>query len=199
MRRRASPRPSAGRRRGRRAAGRRAVRRHRARVGQKCVHVFGSRRQAGQVERHAAEERLLRGFAGRRQGFALETFEDEPIDAVPGPVAPLDGRRGQVSRRLERPVLTPPGPRVDPGLQQRDLGRGERAFRPRRRHHLRFIPADDPQEQLALGALPGHDDRVLRGEVRPRGYRAGGRPCGSWRPARGRGSSCRRGSAGCRG
>ena len=52
----------------------------RRRVGQEGVDLFEGRRQAGQVERHAADQGRLLGLGRRREPLGLEPGQDEPID-----------------------------------------------------------------------------------------------------------------------
>ena len=68
-------------------------------VREKRVDFFGRRRQAGEIERGAAEQRQLVGGADRRQAFALETREDEAIDvgARPAPRPHARARAGFAS------------------------------------------------------------------------------------------------------
>src|SRR5262249_57854346 len=63
------------------------------------VHFGRRRRQAGQIERDAADERLAVCFVRRRQAFFLKTRQDEIVNHVARPPPVFDGgRRRGVAR-----------------------------------------------------------------------------------------------------
>ena len=74
-------------------------------VVQERLDLLGRRRQAGQVEAEAAEQRRAVGLGRGRQAVGLEARQDEGVDRVADPAAILDGRRLGPPRRPERPVV----------------------------------------------------------------------------------------------
>ena len=91
------------------------------RVGQERVQLRGGRRQAGQVERHPAQQRGPVGFGRRMQPALFELGQDEEVDRVANPTGLLDGRQFVSPRRGERPVRLVLGALRDPLPQQLDL------------------------------------------------------------------------------
>ena len=173
---RASAGPTARRSAATRAAGRPPARRRPGDVGlEERVDLLRRRRQAGQVERDAADQRRPVGLRRRRQPLLLQPGEDEARRSgfVPSRdwYAVISGRFGGTNAQCGG-VL---GPLLDPRLQLRDLvrrqplaGLGRRHPRPRR------SGSSDALDQLALGRLAGHD-RALLDRAR-RGRRAGASP-----------------------
>ena len=116
-------------------------------VAHEGIHLFDRRRQAGEVERHAADERMAIRIGRRLQSLGLDFREDETIHVIPHPGRILHLRHGRLRDRLEGPVLLPlfpinagslrdllAGARIrrtdlDPSLQHRDLGGGKLIFR----------------------------------------------------------------------
>ena len=150
------------------------------RVDHERVHLLGRRRQAREVERHAAHER-----ATVRDGRGLETragepLPDEGVDRVAVgfharkmPEGVDAGRHRRRDDRLPRPVVEPriaghriirgrfvSGPRgtgVDPADERPHVVRRERL--PVGRHPLLAIRGRDPPHQFARRSLAGHDGR----------------------------------------
>ena len=132
-----------------------------ARVGGEFAYLFGSGRQAGEVETDAAQQGELGGFGRGRDALLFQAGEDEIVDFVarPGAIAHR-GRRGPLNF-LEAPVRGAGGPLhalIDPGAQQSDLVGGE--VRAHRRHEFVAGPGD-AQDEAALRALARDD--VLAG------------------------------------
>ena len=145
------------------------------------------RRQAGQRERHAADERLAVGLRLRRQPRLPQPGErGRRRSALPAPA-----RFGTAGRRdrLERPVLLVRRPLLDP-LPERLLLRGGELLvacpaaaspRPGRSDVMRA------HTSLSFGS-PGliGDDALAARRTPPRARRAAASPCGPWRRTRGR-------------
>src|SRR5262245_23475761 len=71
----------------------------------KLPHLVRRRRQADQIERHAADERGAIGLGGGSEPCSFETREDEAIDRIPRPLGMLRRWEGWPDDRLERPML----------------------------------------------------------------------------------------------
>ena len=173
----------------------------RAGVALERIDLGEGRRQAGQVERHAAEQDAALGLGRRREPLALQPGQDEGVDRVADPLLAADPGNRRALRRDERPVRLPLRPLGDPAADRLDLG----AVRdlPDFGGGIRSssILGGDPAVELA-GVQVARDDRaaaVAIGPGRRLDDRAAGRPCAWPRRARGTGSSGPTGSAGCRG
>ena len=140
-------------------------------VGEIGVHLRHRRRNTGEVQRDAADERGLVGFNGRFQSLLLQPREDETIHLISGPLPILYRWKFRALRFGEGPVSLILRAFLDPAAEQRGLMR--RDFLPGlgRRHQLVGIVAQDAFEQFALRDLPRDDgevaglrrlDRILR-------------------------------------
>ena len=141
-------------------------------VGRKCRHLAGRRREPGQVQAEAADQRRRRRFGRRVKALPLQTCQHEPIDLVPKPCGVRDARRLGPPHRLEGPVgrlrplaraatgrlrrTRPRGPLVDPRPQQTDLARLE--GRARGGHDPSVRQAGHHLQQLASRRVTGQDD-----------------------------------------
>ena len=139
------------------------------RVLQERVDVLDLRRQAGERERHAVDQRFLVRLARGRQAIPLELRKYEAVDIV------RDAAQKAVCgttalRRDERPVRLVLGAVVDPLPQDRDLLRRERLVRRLGRHPLVGIARRNPADELAALRVPRHDrELALRlGQLRRR-------------------------------
>jgi hypothetical protein len=123
---------------------------------EEVVRLLGCRRQAGQVERDAAQPHLPRGLRRRLEPLVLQPGADERVDWINDcglrtrDWGLLEGRQG--------PRLAPPGPLVDPALDGVDLLGGQLAVGLRRRHPLVGVLGGQSADQLALAALAGDND-----------------------------------------
>ena len=147
-------------------------------VGEEGVDLGWRRREAGQVEGDAAEERGAIRFGGESQALLLEGREEERIDrrsrraAHQGDVRPAD--------RSERPPVRPRalfgddgdgskggaipgGPGVDPSPQRLGVARRER--RPGR--HLAVADVDEQRARRRLVRHQGGAMRAAREEAGP--------------------------------
>ena len=74
-------------------------------IAQKVFDLFHRRRQPGQCERHAAQQRFATGFWGRSQSAFLHVRQQEAIHRVVGPRGVRDARDGRHSHRAKTPPL----------------------------------------------------------------------------------------------
>ena len=139
----------------------------RARVGEKGVDLFDRRRQAGEVERHAAQQALAVGFGGRRQFFLFEPREDERVDRVDHALAHRHLRNFGLHRRDERPMPFELRPALDPLAQRFDIGRLQFDLRLGRRHLLIGVGRVDPPPRFAFVQPAGERGRDAVGVVEP--------------------------------
>ena len=144
-------------------------------VGDERGHVLGRGRQADEVERQPADECAAIGLGRRSQPASGELNLDEPVNVVAGRrVGRWSWRHGGSGHRLPGPMvepgvavavtgqpvglgLGPGGARVDPLLEQCDLGGGEPVAIGR--HPLLVVGARDPADQFTVAALAGDDHR----------------------------------------
>jgi hypothetical protein len=144
-------------------------------LGEEEVDLCARRRQAGQVERDAPDQRLALGLRARRQALGLQARQHEAVDRVPAPGLVAQRGQARAARRHEGPVRRVLGPRGDPAAQQLALLRGQRRLlRLRRRHALVGIRAGDAREQQALRRRAGNDReaRLARGRRAREGVEA---------------------------
>ena len=115
----------------------------------------GRRRQAGQVEAHAAQQCRLGRLRRRRDTRLRLLGGDENIDRVFRPRAPVGRQAGQqlANRFFKRPMPVVLAAGLDPFAQQRHLLRGQAAVRLRRRHPRVGVGGRDARQQLALGQV----------------------------------------------
>jgi hypothetical protein len=127
------------------------------------VQLLERRRQTGEIQRDAPEQRFLPGFGRRRKPLALETRQNERVDRVPQPGLRLHGRRlGPHDLRVRpvplvprlRPVVRARRARIDPVADHRDLLRRQRLFLVR---HARRDLAEQALHERAVGGLAGLD------------------------------------------
>ena len=139
------------------------------------------RREPGQVERGAAEQRPPVGGRGRLELLRLQSGEDETVEVGPRPGGVGDGRGRRVGDRAEGPVVAagggdrrgaggarvfgPRGAVRDPLGQRGDLRGCELALR---RHPQLAGVADGGEERPPVG-LPGHDRRAALPALQQRG------------------------------
>ncbi len=121
-------------------------------------------RQAGEVERQAADKRDAVGLGRGREVSFLEFRKDEPVDGRVD-VYRFASRKPFRQRgpgRLDiRPVALPRGALLDPQLEQRDLPRRQRLAGRRRGHAPLRVLLGDALVQLALVQLAGDDGAFL--------------------------------------
>ena len=143
-------------------------------LGEVLGEEFGRGRQAGDIEREAADERAGIGLGGGGEPGGLELGEDEGVDGVLGPTRLVDGRRDRDGRE-EGPVRLPRGALLDPSLDLRHLRGLQRLVRLGRGHDLVFVLGDDALEKRALVGLSFDDGRglFLAVLILPRGEEAG--------------------------
>jgi hypothetical protein len=136
--------------------------RARRRVGDERVDFRERRRQAGQRERKAIDQRLAIRLGRRREAFGREPREHEPVDRVDGRGAEGRRRRLGFRGRNERPVRLVLRAPLYPAREQLDVGRRQREMRARRRHHDVGIVRRDSLDQLAARRVARHDRELSR-------------------------------------
>ncbi len=143
-------------------------------LGQVLGEEFRRRRQAGDIEGEAADERAGVGLGGGGEPGGLELGEDEGVDGVLGPARLVGGRRG-CDGREEGPVRLPRGALFNPRFDLRHLRGLQCLVRLGRRHDLVFVLGDDALEERALVGLALDDGRgfFLAVLVLARGEEAG--------------------------
>ena len=144
-------------------------------VPEECIEFAARRRQAGEVEPHAAEEGRLVRFADRLQPALLPLRLEEGVNRIRDRPRLAANRDGRAVNRLERPVLRWVGLRLlpfrclrallDPRLQERELRGGQRLTL-RRHSRTRFRVAHAFEEQTRRGLA-----RLDRGPGLPAGGR----------------------------
>ncbi len=137
------------------------------------VDLGGRRRQAGEVEGDAPQQRLAIGLGRRRQLLVIQPRENEPIDRRAHPGLARDGRQRRTHRLDVGPVLGNVGgsgapgrrgghhgARGDPAAQRRQLGVAQRIGV--ERHAVLAVEAEDaPHQQALLGVAGDHHRPAL--------------------------------------
>ena len=131
----------------------------RRRVGNERPHLFPSRRQPGEVERQAADQRTAVGLPRRLVALCPQRRQHEPVDVVEDERVVFDAGRHGAGDRLVGPVKVVLRALGDPALKQRFLGGIEFLARVGRRHEVVLVVRDDAGDQFALAWLAGHDRR----------------------------------------
>ena len=155
--RRASAPPSARRSAAKPAGDRPRARRRRAIGRPETLDLGGRRRQAGQVERHAAQERRLGGLRRERQALGLQARQHERIDGIVERRGFFYGRNRRTHGRDERPMRFPFRAFTDPTRDPFDLVGRELLARAGRRHPLFGIGTGDALVENAGRQIAGHD------------------------------------------
>ena len=123
----------------------------RAFIRDEVVHGRHRRRQAGQVEREPANERVAVGFGIGLEPFLFQRTEDEAIHVIARPLLVLHFRRSGTFRRDIRPMLRPLRALHDPAAQQVHLRGGQLLARLGGRHVVVVFRREcDDGEQAAL-------------------------------------------------
>ena len=134
-------------------------------VREEGIHLGGRGRQAGEVERHATEERLARGLGRGAKAVFLQTREDEGVEGIANCELRIANRRdGWAHRRGERPVRRVVRAGVNPPAHRLNLRGRERLLALGRRHHLVRVLRGEPLEEFALRGLAGDDHGTLGAE-----------------------------------
>ena len=119
----------------------------RAGVGEEGIHFSCCRGQAGEVERHAADQRFLRGFRRRGETFFSEAGLNKRVDTISD--RSLDRRRSCLDRLFKGPVLLVFRALADPELECFQLLRRDLFMRLRRWHDFIGIGTDDARDDAA--------------------------------------------------
>ena len=130
----------------------------RAVVRQKGVDLRKRRRQARQIQRHTADERLLGGLGLRRQFFLRQPCLDEGVDRIADHAA-LHHRRRCFDRRFKAPVLLVFRALFDPALQYLHLRGSHVLVGLRRGHHFIFVLGQDTLDDGADLRIAGLDGK----------------------------------------
>ena len=129
-------------------------------VAQKGVHFRQGRRNAGEVERHAANQQRRVGFGRRRQSLAVEPLQHKRVHRIADPLRLADARRLAPLGRNEGPVLLPDGALGDPVADQADFALAQRYAGVDGGHAQRLVLRGDAPHHLALAGIAGHDGEV---------------------------------------
>ena len=130
-------------------------------VCEESIDGLRRRRQAGQVERHAAQQRRFVGFHRGPQAFAFEPRQNEAINGIARPCGIAYRRQFRSRRRLISPVSAPARPFIYPAHERGNLLLVERVAGIRWRHaEVRVFGGDALDEYGACG-IAGDDDAGL--------------------------------------
>ena len=124
---------------------------------EKGLDLGGLGRQAGGVERDAADQGAAIFGRRGREALLFELRQNETVDGIAHPGGVCDGGRLGLDGSLEGPVFFPRSAAVDPALEDRDLRRGEALVRIGRRHAEVGVRIADALVEQALGGFAGHD------------------------------------------
>ena len=113
-------------------------------------------REAGDVERDAADEDMLGRFGRPLQSFLLLAFGQEGVDGVGFAVL----RYGRTNHGLVGPVTAPGRALPDPFLEQCELGGRDGLVLLGRRHYVVGVRRFDALDEFALLRLARQDDEV---------------------------------------
>ena len=113
-------------------------------------------REAGDVQRDAADQDVLGRFGRPLQAFLLLPFGEEGVHGIGFAVL----RHGRTDDGFVGPVSSPDGALLDPFLEQRELRRRDGLVLLGRRHHVVGIRRLDALDEFALLGLAGQDHEV---------------------------------------
>ena len=131
-------------------------------VVQKRGDFLRRRRQAGEVERHAAEQRALVRLLIGLQSLLLQLREDERVNRVSDFGFRIsDFRNDRPLRLVERPMPFPRRTRQNPFPQRLDLLGLQRLVRIRGRHLVIEVRGGDAQPEFALREFARHHGRLV--------------------------------------
>jgi hypothetical protein len=133
-------------------------------VGAEGIELRGRRRQANEIQAHAAQPGRAFGFLRRRQAFMFQPVQHECIDGIAHPGLLSHGRQHWPLRLLEGPVALPPGTLRNPLFQQLDFARGERlglAW-----HPDVGIVGQDERHQIAGARIARNNGATARHQLR---------------------------------
>ena len=136
------------------------------------VHLRDTRRQTGQVQRHATGQRVTVGLRLRKQAVLREPLENEGVDGIADCRLPIaDLRNGRPHGLLVGPVSCELRAGFNPRGQQLHLARRDLLAQLGRRHHVIGIGGGDALEEQTLLRLAGHDHAAAIAEVREHALR----------------------------
>ncbi len=126
-------------------------------IAHESVRLRDRRRQPGQIERHAPDQRIPVRLHRRSEAFALQAGQRKPVDPVAAPRRLLNRGQHRPTRRHVTPVPRVFSARRDPPPQRFDLLRSQRVPLGRRRHPYVGIAACHAGQQFAVVHIAGHD------------------------------------------
>ena len=131
------------------------------RVGDERAHLVGCRQQAGQIERHAAEQRPFVGLMRRSESLAPQAILNEEIDRIPDAPGLDGGSQRRTLHRLIRPMSLVDRPFGDPPADRVLLRVGQILVRVLGRHHV-GAGCENALDDLALVRIAGNDRQASR-------------------------------------
>ena len=134
----------------------------RRRVVHEGVDLGNRRRQANEVQRQSADQRLATRFGARDESLGFQSGQNEAINRIPDPLFALHDRQRAILRRDQRPMRLVVGPCGDPSFQNQLVTLAERQLRFGRRHHLARIGGLNPRDQFARLGMTGNNRHLPR-------------------------------------
>ena len=129
-------------------------------VGEEVGNLLRGRWQAGQIERHPADQRTAVGLRLGSEAAGFELCEDEGIDGGFHPCRLPDLGLGRALRFYESPMLLVLRPLLYPARDEGDLVGSERGLMGTGwRHHLVGIRGSNALDEGAGFRMALHDDR----------------------------------------
>ena len=122
------------------------------------VDLAGRGREAGEIERCAADQSFAIRLPGWSQSFAFQSRKNKAVQIVPGPLFVAHRWNAGFFRWDERPMTFPLRALFDPSPDQGDVVGRERQIGLGRGHLLVRIGGRNAADDFALGGATGFDD-----------------------------------------
>ena len=131
-------------------------------IGQKRGHLFGRRRQPGQVKTDTAQQGVLVRLRRGAQSFPFQTGQDEVVNLVSRPCLAVDRGRLGTLECSERPMSFPFRALIDPAANRFDFLLGRLAIEARGRHPRGRLPVADALVETAGSGVTWNDNLISR-------------------------------------